>query len=320
MPKATIVVPSFNVSATLAETLRSLEAQAYQDFEVLIVNDGSTDNTSAVAAPFLKDSRFRLIEQSNRGLAGARNRGISEAKGDFIGFCDADDLWEPEKLLRHVRHLESRVTVGVSYSGSKLIDAQSNVMRFCQRPKLHNITAADILKRNPIGNGSSAVFRRDVFRDIGYIHHENVSGLCYFDECFRQSEDIECWLRIALTTDWIFEGIAGTLTRYRIVGGGLSAQTERQLASWENAIRKLRPLDPAFFAAHEAAARAYQFRYLARRAVSGGEGRLAWAYAKHALKCSKEPIWAEPVKSATTLAAAFALGISPNLRNLMRSS
>lgn len=304
MFRATIVVPAFNVSATLAETLRSLKEQTYQDFEVIIVDDGSTDTTKDAARPFLEDRRFWYVHQANRGLSGARNRGIAESGGEFIGFCDADDMWHPDKLRRHIKHLDSKPDVGVSYSGSQMIDAQGRKLRLRQSPRLRGVTAAHILKRNPIGNGSSAVIRRAVFDDIAYVHHDAFNAFSYFDETFRQSEDIECWLRIALLTDWGFEGIRAPLTYYRIANEGLSAATERQLMSWENVIAKHRSLHPSFFARHEAAARAYQLRYLARRAISNGDGKAARAYLKRAWASSREPLWAEPIKSSVTTAAA----------------
>ncbi|WP_370230394.1 glycosyltransferase family 2 protein [Cognatishimia sp.] len=306
MHRATIVVPAFNVSATLADTLMSLKNQTYQDFEVVIVDDGSTDATKQVAEPFLDDRRFWYVHQANRGLSGARNRGITEASGEFIGFCDADDMWHPDKLRRHVKHFDNKPNVGVSYAGSQMIDSHGRKLTIRQSPRLRNVTAAHILKRNPIGNGSSAVIRRAVFDDIAYVHHDAYNAFSYFDETFRQSEDIECWMRIALLTDWAFEGIRGALTYYRVAAEGLSSATERQLDSWENVIAKHRPLHPAFFARHEAAARAYQLRYLARRAISNGDGVAARAYLKRAWASSREPIWAEPIKSSITAAAAQA--------------
>ena len=88
MTFASIVVPAFNVSATLAETLTSLLAQTYASFEIIVVDDGSTDDTPLIAARFARDRRVRVIRQANRGLAGARNTGIAAARGDVIGFCD----------------------------------------------------------------------------------------------------------------------------------------------------------------------------------------------------------------------------------------
>ncbi|MGH1444725.1 MAG: glycosyltransferase family 2 protein [Cognatishimia sp.] len=309
MPLASLVVPAFNVETTVAETLRSLLAQSFRDFEVLVIDDGSTDRTQAVVAPFLEDCRVRYVKQANRGLAGARNRGIEEARAPYVGFCDADDLWAPDKLSRHIAHLESNPRLGLSYSGSAMIDENSRPIGINQSPALKRIDSAHILKRNPVGNGSAAVLRRAALQEIAFYPLGADRRASYFDETFRQSEDIECWLRLSLTTDWDIEGIPGHLTLYRVVGDGLSAQTERQLASWENVINKLRPLHPRFFAQHEGAARAYQYRYLARRAVSSGRGIDAMRYLRLSWAQSAEPLWAEPRKTLITWAAAGVLGI-----------
>ena len=307
MTLVSVVVPAFNVSATLAETLRSIFAQTYKRIEVIVVDDGSSDDTVAIAEGFEFDGRLRIIRQPNRGLAGARNTGIAASLGEYVAFCDADDLWEPNKLEAHVAHLNTRLNVGVSYAGSSLIDENGELMRHAQRPRLKNVSAKHILKRNPVGNGSAPVIRRAVFDDIAYRpKHERVRDW-YFDETFRQSEDLECWLRIALTTHWAFEGIAGLLTRYRINQGGLSAATHKQLASWDRLIAKLRPLDPALFADHAGLARAYQLRYLCRRAISDLDGAAAAAWAAEWLAASKWTFVEEPRKSVTTIVAVWCL-------------
>lgn len=304
-PKATIVVPAFNVAATISETLRSLISQTLKDIEVVIIDDGSTDNTAEIVQPFLNDPRLRYVKQANRGLAGARNRGIAEARADIIGFCDADDLWHPDKIRRHVAHFETNPRLGLSYAGSELIDARSKRLGISQSPRLRDVTAEHVLKRNPVGNGSAAVLRRAALDDIATSPDGRYTA--YFDEAFRQSEDIECWLRIALLTDWAIEGIPGKLTLYRVAMGGLSANTDRQLASWENVIAKLRPIHPEFFARHEGTARAYQLRYLARRSISGGDGQRAVDYLRDANQSSLEPFWSEPLKTLTTHGAAWAM-------------
>ena len=307
MPLASIVVPAFNAAGTLSETITSLLSQTFQDMEVIIVNDGSTDNTLTVARCYVSDPRVHIISQPNRGLAGARNAGIAAARGKFIGFCDADDLWMPEKLATHVQHLEQSPDVGLSFAGSQLINADSRFAGMCQRPRLSNISTAHVLRRNPVGNGSAAVMRREALQDIAHRPWFEKTHDWIFDETFRQSEDIECWMRLLLTTDWRIEGVPGLLTGYRITPGGLSAATDRQLDAWERMVAKLRSYDPAFFAEHESAARAYQLRYLARRAVSSLDSATAWKLATRSMACSRHPLLHEPIKTLTTLCAAAVL-------------
>jgi len=308
MPLATIVVPAYNVADTIGVTLASLLGQTEADFEIVVVDDGSTDRTVQVVRSF-DDARIRLVAQANRGLAGARNTGIAEARGAFIGFCDSDDLWRPEKLAAHLAHLQANPQVGVSFSGSELIDEAGGSLNLFQSPRLAAIDAAHVFKRNPIGNGSAPVFRRAALDAIAWRPATETARDWWFDETFRQSEDIECWLRLALTTDWQIAGVPGALTLYRINQGGLSANTDRQFAAWERIVGKLAPLDPAFFARHAPAARAYQLRYLARRAVSDRDGGRARALAYRSLVSSRVPLLEEPAKTLTTCAAAAVLAI-----------
>lgn len=314
MPKASIVVPAFNVATTLSETLSALQAQNFDSFEVVIVDDGSSDATVSIAEHYCADPRIRLVRQPNRGLAGARNSGIAAAHGEYIGFCDADDIWEPGKLAAHVAHLDDNPTVGLSFSGSALIDDASQLTGLAQRPRLHGINSAHIFQRNPVGNGSAAVMRRSALKALSWCPAFEQGRAWIFDETFRQSEDIECWLRLSLTTDWTIEGVPGLLTRYRISTSGLSAGIDRQYASWERMVAKLRPLAPDFFAAHEPAARAYQLRYLARRAISDNDAEAAVRLMRLSLTASLRPCIHEPGKTVSTLAASgllYAFGPRP---------
>lgn len=321
MPVASIIVPAYNVQKTLPATLAALLKQTLMDFEIIIVNDGSTDATSDIAATFLYDPRVRIIHQLNRGLAGARNTGIAAAKGRFIGFCDADDLWEPEKLSVHFQHLSRNPEVGVSYSGSALIDDDGNLLGTAQKPRLNRVSAAHILKRNPVGNGSAPVIRKCVFDDIAYRPEHETERDWYFDETLRQSEDIECWLRIAITTRWAFEGVPGLLTQYRISQGALSANTDRQFATWQQMIDKLTPLAPDLFARHAPTARAYQLRYLARRAICDRDADRALMLVRAAFRASAKPLIEEPKKSAVTVLAALVLKAGGSLAlDLLTSS
>lgn len=306
MPKVSIIVPAYNSARTLAETLASLTAQTFADFEIVVVDDGSTDDTAKIARAHV-DPRLRLVRQINRGLAGARNSGIAHARGVYIGFCDADDLWMPDKLATHVAHLDANPLVGLSYAGSALIDANSDPLGMYQRPRLGGISAQHVFKRNPVGNGSAAVMRRAALESIAWRPAQEKTRDWWFDETFRQSEDVECWLRLALGTDWMIEGVAGALTLYRVNAAGLSANTDAQFATWERMVAKLAPLYPDFFAAHAPAARAYQLRYLCRRAISARDGRAAWQLARRSLQASWRPLLEEPAKTVVTLGAAAVL-------------
>ena len=118
------------------------------------------------------DPRFRVIEKENGGLNSARNAGIRNARGKYIAFLDADDLWRPTMLEKNVAHLDSDPDLGVSFTPSALIDEQSRPLGLRQRPKLNGITARDVICRNPLGNGSAGVFRREVFDGIAFTREE----------------------------------------------------------------------------------------------------------------------------------------------------
>ena len=102
-PTVSVIVTCYNYAQYLEGCLRSILNQTYQDFELLIINDGSTDNTDEVVARFLDNEKIRYIKQNNTGQAIATNNGIMAASGELIAFLDADDLWEPTKLEKQVK-------------------------------------------------------------------------------------------------------------------------------------------------------------------------------------------------------------------------
>jgi hypothetical protein len=305
VPRVSVVMPVYNVETYVAEAIRSVLAQTFTDFELIIVDDGGNDGSMAICRSFC-DPRIVIVAQRNRGLAGARNTGIAAARGEFVALLDSDDRWLPEKLMLHVIHLDNAPAVGVSYAPSRFIDTAGKPLRIVQRPKLKSVSAKDIFCRNPVGNGSAPVLRRTALDTIAFAHPEERTRPCWFDETLRQSEDIEMWLRLSLMGDVRFEGIAPVLTEYRIGGGGLSAQILRQYEAWEGVVTRMARYAPQFAARHVARARAYQLRYLARRAIQLGDAGMAMALLRGAAASSIRPLLEEPVKSLTTLAAAMA--------------
>ncbi len=312
MPQVSVIMPVYNVETFVAEAVRSVLGQSFTDFELLIIDDRSPDDSVRICERF-SDHRIRIVRHTdNRGLAGARNTGIRQARGDLLAFIDSDDCWHPDKLKLHVRHLQANPQVGVSFSRSAFINADGTPNACFQMPRLTGLNPEYFLCRNPIGNGSTPVIRRAVFEAIRFT--DNLHGTpedCYFDEHLRRSEDIECWIRIALTTDWTIEGIPEALTYYRLNEGGLSASLFKQLESWEQAIDKTRAYAPEFVAQWESRARAYQYRYLARQAIRLRDGKVAIAMAWRALRTSPRIATEEPARTAITLCAAAMLYMAP---------
>ena len=304
-PAVSVVMPVYNVERYVAEAVQSVLDQSFDDFELIIVDDGGSDGSIALCRSF-SDRRIRIVSQANRGLAGARNTGIRESRGRYIALLDSDDRWHQAKLMLHVIHLETNPDVDVSFAGSRMIGATGRVLRTAMRPRLSDIRPMHILLRNPVGNGSAAVIRRTALDSIRFRHRDETRRHCWFDESFRQSEDIELWLRMSAGRQCKFEGIAGLLTDYRIVGGGLSANIARQYESWDRAIDKAAIYAPGLIATFRPAATAFQLRYLARRAVQLGDGPFALSLACQAVAKDPTILLAEPIKSAITFVGATA--------------
>ena len=312
MTRVSVVMPVYNAQRTLAKSIESVLAQTFTDLELIIVDDGSMDRSRAIYSTFA-DKRIKVITQENRGLPGARNTGIRHAEGDYIAFIDSDDLWEPDKLEVHVAHLDGVPDVGVSYSDSTFIDNNGTRLGVCMNPKLREITPADILCRNPVGNGSAPVVRREVFEQIAYLPiTKNKSEIWYFDETFRYLEDVECWMRIALLTKWRFEGIDRPLTIYRIAPDGLSANADKMYVFWRRMLAKVHSIAPEIANSFGDRARAYQLRYYARRAVQAGDWKAARQQIKAALKLYPKMALEEPWRTAITVGAIGAGLVLPH--------
>lgn len=304
-PIISVVMPVYNTEAYVGEAIASVLAQTFEDFELVIVDDGGDDASMAICREF-SDERIRIVTQANRGLAGARNTGIAASRGQYIALLDSDDRWDASKLALHFIHLSASPEVDVSYAGSRLIDAAGNPLRVQQRPRLQNVKAHHILTRNPVGNGSAAVIRRTALDRVAFVHPQERTRLCWFDESFRQSEDIELWIRMAGGYSCRFEGIEGLLTDYRIVDGGLSANVIRQYESWQRATKKAQRYAPRLLARHGRRAAAYQLRYLARRAIQLGDGAFAVSLVKQALATSPMIALQEPTKTLVTVVGSLA--------------
>lgn len=305
VPIVSVVVPMYNVDAYIATCIESVLAQSFKQFELILVDDGCSDNTVAIAKHY-DDCRIRVVSQRNRGLSGARNTGIDVARGMYIALLDADDYWAEDKLKLHVKHLNANPLVGISYSPSLFVNEDGQNLGIGQYPRLRNITQQHVLCRNPVGNGSSPVIRRSALEDIAfYGSGENKYRKMYFIESLKQSEDIELWVRLAISTRWQFEGIEQPLTYYRVNQGGLSANIEAQFSAWKTAMALNKAAAPKLFSGYYRLAKAYQLRYMARRAIQSDNKLLGLKLVVKALICDVRILSQEPKRTIITTAGAL---------------
>lgn len=244
MKTVSIVIPVSGVEKHISAAVRSVLEQTYKNFELIIVDNGSSERTLEVCQQF-KDSRIKIIRQPNRGASVLRNIGLRHAQGEYVAFLEGDDVWLPEKLEKHVEHLDNSPNVGVSFCASGFIDEADKLLGIYTASQLKGITAASILSRNPLGKSSVGVFRREVFEGIKF--QANLQGAvedCYFDEQLRSLEDVECLLRMVVQTNWQIEGISEVLTLCRVEEKDSSRNASKHLEALEQLIEKARSYAP----------------------------------------------------------------------------
>jgi glycosyltransferase involved in cell wall biosynthesis len=182
--KVSIIIATYNCDRYIEDAVKSVLHQTYQNWELIVVNDGSTDDTVKVLEPYLE--RIRYIYQENQGVSAARNRGLKEAKGDFIAFLDADDFFVlPSKLAEQVRCFEEQPSVGIVQSGWQIVDNEGKkLLELGLWDKIPNLDLETWLIENPV-LPSAMMFRRDWL--------ERAGG---FDPEFSHGEDTELVLRL----------------------------------------------------------------------------------------------------------------------------
>jgi glycosyltransferase involved in cell wall biosynthesis len=212
----TAVIPCFNSAPYVGAAVESALRQTYADIEVVVVNDGSTDDFEQAIRPF--ERRIRVIGQANRGLSAARNAAVAATDSEFVAYLDADDLWEPRKIERQVKLLESTGAIGLVHTGVVHVDSDSRPMKDAkiQWSPPDRITLVNLLEHNII-TASSVLHRRSAF-----------DGRQLFALELNICSDWDLWLRM-LAAGHQIGYVDEVLTRYRIHGTNMSRQTERLL-------------------------------------------------------------------------------------------
>lgn len=220
MPKVDVIIPAYNAAKYLAAALASVEAQTFEDWRILLIDDGSTDNTAEVAAPFMErlGQRFAYIRQMNQGLPAARNAAIRNSSAEYLALLDSDDIWLPCRLAESVSYLESHPRVGVSHGSVAIVDETGKILETIDTPQKHGegMIAPYIYMRKVHLRCPTVTFRRRCIEMVGL-----------FDETLRATEDRDLWFRIALHFEVGF--IDKVLAHYRISTASMSTDANRML-------------------------------------------------------------------------------------------
>lgn len=228
-PKISIIIPTYNRAQLLEEAITSVVNQTQKDFEIIVADGSSTDNTKEVVISFGK--KIKYYNEKHTGLpASGRNIGLKNASGKYIAFLDSDDIWLPTKLENQMNYLKSNPHCGMVYSNTYVINEKGNSTG---KLLLRNGHAKEgriflsLLKENFIPT-HTVMMKREVFEKIGYFNN---------DPSIKGAEDYEYWLRASLDFDIGF--INKPLALYRVHTGSASYENNSAAGPRQNVLRNL---------------------------------------------------------------------------------
>jgi glycosyltransferase involved in cell wall biosynthesis len=214
VPLISVIVPAYNAEATLLETIDSIRHQTFSDFELIVIDDGSTDQTLG-RVQSVRDPRVRIFTGLNQGLAASRNCGIEWSAGEFISFIDADDIWTPDKLELQLDALRRRPGAALAYSWTAFVDSDGHFLFAKESSWFEGDVYADLLRNcNFVASGSNILVRRSCAVAVGG-----------FDATLEAAHDWDFCLRIAAR--WPFAVVPRYQILYRISESAMSANAVR---------------------------------------------------------------------------------------------
>jgi len=297
MPRFSIILPCYNAAKTLADTLDSVRAQTVTDWEAICVDDGSTDDTAQIIADYaLFDDRIRRVTHDGKGPSAARNAGAKRhATGEIVAFCDADDLWMPEKLARLDTLFRAGAADAVFGRVAFFDGALSDAMRHSTVPA-GAVTIAMLLGENPVCTMSNVALTRSAFDATGG-----------FDETLVHNEDLD-WLIRLVGGGATLIGDAELHVLYRRNPEGLSADLDKMAAGREVALATA----ARYGVTPDARAEAIFARYLAHRALRvDASAATALGFTLRGLSHSPSAFLFPLRRGAATAAAACAAPLMP---------
>jgi len=229
MATVDVIIPAFNAAKYLPAAIESVISQTFQDWRILLVDDGSTDNTAEVVAPYLEGlgPRIKYIKQENRGLPAARNTAIRASTAEFLALLDADDVWLPCRLSESVKVLTDRHQAGMAYGLIQGIDPEDRLGSTWvgNLKDAEGRIAPHIYMRKVELPCPTITFRRSCIDEVGL-----------FDETMRATEDRDLWLRIALRYEVAF--VPTLMAYYRVSPNSMSGDPKRMLQAQLRFIEK----------------------------------------------------------------------------------
>ncbi|WP_091999462.1 glycosyltransferase family 2 protein [Marinobacter pelagius] len=270
-PLVSIVTPTYNRADYIGQAVNSVLAQTYTNFEFLIVDDGSTDNTRELLEPVLADARIRYFYQENQGQSVARNCALSEAKGDFVCFLDSDNYWPAEKLKQQVDLFRNHPDYDVVYGDIITIDEKGQEVSRKNMKRYSGIIAKYMIRDNCVSM-NTAMARRRCFETLGAMSGKR-----------RVADDYDLWLRFSARFRFLY--VPEFLAYYRVMDDQISSDKTRRFDSNWEIIRDFRREFPNAMSEREfnsgfAAFHSRKARYLA----SKGARREAFAEMTKALR------------------------------------
>ena len=250
MTKVSVIIPAYNAMTYLPETMESVLKQTFTDFEVLLIDDGSSDGIISWAAQII-DPRVKLISQKNQGVSEARNTGIAHAQGEYIAFLDADDLWEPTKLEKQVQYLEDNPALGLVHTWVVLASEQGKATDKVCISNAEGDVWKQIAEQCLLTCGSTPMIRSCCFETVGV-----------FDRKLRSGEDWDMWIRIA--SRYPFAVVKEPLVRYRQHSNNASSNCQAILSDFRIVIEKTFQSVPA------------NLLFLKKRAYGRANLHIAW--------------------------------------------
>lgn len=283
-----IVVPAYNAEKYISNTLKSVLAQTYRNFEVIIVDDGSIDSTADIVRDFTQiDSRFRLLKQVNAGVAAARNMGIRHAKGEFIAPLDADDIWYSHHLEKQVLCLfTSSETVALVYSWSVDIDERGRLLGGINVSSISGYVHPTLICGNFLGNASSCMVRKSVLDEIGYDVSLRERGA-------QGCEDWDLYLKIA--REYEIRSVCTFSVGYRKFAGSMSSDYKQMALSHKlvmDAEYRNRPGLPRYLCM---ISKRGLYLYFAKQSLSFDRGRMSRYWIRQAMIADPILCWTSPM-------------------------